>query len=166
MLIICGAEGGVASVKGALTSDTGLMPTSFVAVAKQAYMSPLVSPEIVMGDVGLVFENPTRLALKHKTVYSVIGESPSSAALTLTEACPLLVTMLVITGASGAMAATATGVTATALEATLSPAAFTAISDIEQSVWRYRKYRHKYRLFGGMLPDTTGRLRKDYKKKP
>ena len=41
---------------------------------------------------------------------------------------------------------------------------------LEQSVWRYlpwryRKYRHKYRLFGGMSPDITGRLRKEHKQK-
>jgi hypothetical protein len=102
MPVICGIVGAVASVNGALASDTGLVPTSLVAVARQAYVSPFVSPEIVMGDVGLVLPNPRRLALTHKTVYSVIGEPPSSATLTLTEACPLLVIMPVNSGAEGA----------------------------------------------------------------
>ena len=54
MLAICGAEGGPAGVNGALSSEYGLAPTAFVAVAKQAYGCPLVSPETVMGEVGLV----------------------------------------------------------------------------------------------------------------
>ena len=39
---------------GALDSDIGLVPTAFVAVAKQAYACPLVGPETVIGEVGLV----------------------------------------------------------------------------------------------------------------
>ena len=131
MLVICGITGGVASVNGALASDTGLVPTSLVAVARQAYVSPFVSPEIVMGDVGLVLEDPARLALTHTTVYSEIGEPPSFATLTLTEACPLLVIMPVNSGAEGARGAS--GVTDTILEATLSPTSLTAISDIKYS---------------------------------
>ena len=39
---------------GALIPDNGLVPTSFVAVTKHSYASPLVSPETVMGEVELV----------------------------------------------------------------------------------------------------------------
>ena len=51
--------------------------------------------------------------------------------LTLMKTCPLPGSTLVICGASGAVGA---GVTDTLLEATLSPAVFTAISDIRYSV--------------------------------
>ena len=39
---------------GALIPDNGLVLTSFVAVTKHSYASPLVSPETVMGEVELV----------------------------------------------------------------------------------------------------------------
>ena len=39
---------------GALDSDIGLEPTAFVAVTKHTYTCPLVSPETVIGEVGLV----------------------------------------------------------------------------------------------------------------
>ena len=41
-------------MNGALSADIGLLTTSFVAVVKQAYVCPLVSPETVMDEVGLV----------------------------------------------------------------------------------------------------------------
>ena len=53
MSVICGAEGGATGVNGALAADAGLVPKSFVAVTKHSYASPLVSPETVMGKVGL-----------------------------------------------------------------------------------------------------------------
>ena len=37
MLAICGAEGGPAGVNGALSSEYGLAPTAFVAVAKAEF---------------------------------------------------------------------------------------------------------------------------------
>ena len=37
----------------ALAADNGLVPISFVAVTKHSYALPLVSPETVMGEVGL-----------------------------------------------------------------------------------------------------------------
>ena len=57
MLVISGASGGAAGVTGALNADAGLVPKSFVAVAAQTYASPLVSPETVIGEVGLVPKN-------------------------------------------------------------------------------------------------------------
>ena len=52
--VICGAEGGKATgITGALTADNGLVPISFVAVTKHSYALPLVSPETVIGEVGL-----------------------------------------------------------------------------------------------------------------
>ena len=45
--------GGATGVTGALIPDNGLVPTSFVATTKHSYASPLVSPETVMGEVGL-----------------------------------------------------------------------------------------------------------------
>ena len=54
MLAICGAEGGPAGVNGALSSEFGLAPTAFAAETKQTWDTPLVSPETVMGKVGLV----------------------------------------------------------------------------------------------------------------
>jgi hypothetical protein len=53
MLVISGGWGGIAGVNGALAADAGLVPKSFVAVTKHSYASPLVSPETVMGEVGL-----------------------------------------------------------------------------------------------------------------
>jgi hypothetical protein len=41
-------------VTGALASDIGLLPTSFVADTTHTYTCPLVSPETVIGEVGLV----------------------------------------------------------------------------------------------------------------
>jgi hypothetical protein len=54
MLVICGAEGGAAGVNGALCTEFGLSPTAFAAETKQTWDTPLVSPDTVMGDVGLV----------------------------------------------------------------------------------------------------------------
>jgi hypothetical protein len=41
-------------VTSALVADAGLVPISLVAVTKHSYASPLVRPETVMGEVGLV----------------------------------------------------------------------------------------------------------------
>ena len=53
---------------GALASDIGLVPTAFVAVAKQAYACPLVSPETVIGEVGLVPKIARKSLAKHAAV--------------------------------------------------------------------------------------------------
>ena len=68
ILVICGAEGGAAGVNGALSSEYGLAPTAFVAVAKQAYGYPLVSPETVMGEVELLTMEESEMVLRHKAV--------------------------------------------------------------------------------------------------
>ena len=70
----------------ALSADIGLLPKSFVAVAKQAYACPLVSPETVIGEVILVPKIARKSLAKHAAVKLVIGKPPSSATLTLMEA--------------------------------------------------------------------------------
>ena len=45
--------GGPTGVNGALTADGGLVPASLAAVTAQTWLTPLVSPETVMGEVGL-----------------------------------------------------------------------------------------------------------------
>ena len=44
---------GPSGITAALNADNELVPTSFVAVAKQTYVSPGVSPDTVMGEVRL-----------------------------------------------------------------------------------------------------------------
>ena len=52
----------------ALAADIGLVPTAFVAVAKQAYACPLVSPETVIGEVILVPKIARKSLAKHAAV--------------------------------------------------------------------------------------------------
>ena len=73
-------------MKGSLSSDLALVPTSFVADTRQKYVNPLMSPETVMGEVGLSVEDKSAMPLPHRAVKLVTGEPPSSATLTLTEA--------------------------------------------------------------------------------
>ncbi len=51
-----------------LNGDNELLPAAFVAVAKQTYVSPLVSPETVMGEVGLALLTILSRLLKHAAV--------------------------------------------------------------------------------------------------
>ena len=44
---------GATGMKGALSSDAGLVPASFVADTMHKYVTPLVSPETKMGEVAL-----------------------------------------------------------------------------------------------------------------
>ena len=53
---------------GALDSDIGLEPTAFVAVTKHTYTCALVSPETVIGEVGLVLKIARKSLAKHAAV--------------------------------------------------------------------------------------------------
>jgi hypothetical protein len=73
-------------MKGALSSDAVLVPTSFVADTRHKYVNPFTSPETVMGEVGLSVEDKSAMPLPHKAVKLVTGEPPSSATLILMDA--------------------------------------------------------------------------------
>jgi hypothetical protein len=55
-------------MKGALSSDAVLVPASFVADTKHKYVTPLTSPETVMGEVALSVLKKLVTPLPHKAV--------------------------------------------------------------------------------------------------